>query len=243
MWQLSGTVADWSIPRLSARVDLNSPGNGVHEIRVDSRALTGVNLLGVSSPGQDRAPPLADAYVRQADLIATYAEAPPNQVRRQLYWRGFTSAPHQLGGCELIVSVQTSLLDSDPNLSVTSTLPAAEVLLLEHQDHSRFVRFDRSADAAAQEIGSGAILFRLQGAECSYLQMIFPGDASHTVLSSPSEAPQAWHLSNPLFPESLEKGVIRRGRIRGLFLSRANDEAAALAAYEEFVVSPLPLTT
>jgi hypothetical protein len=41
-----------------------------------------------------------------------------------------------------------------------------------------------------------------------------------------------------MFPESLEKGVIRRGRVRGVFLPREQDEQLARAAWRALVDSP-----
>jgi hypothetical protein len=50
-------------------------------------------------------------------------------------------------------------------------------------------------------------------------------------------------LETQLFLESLEKGVIRRGRARGMVIPREGDLAAATAAYRDFCQSPPPLTT
>jgi hypothetical protein len=45
-----------------------------------------------------------------------------------------------------------------------------------------------------------------------------------------------------LFPEHLEKGVIRRGRICGWFMSVENDLETAVQLAREFVNEPPPLT-
>ncbi|MDZ4820284.1 MAG: hypothetical protein SGJ20_15060, partial [Planctomycetota bacterium] len=50
-------------------------------------------------------------------------------------------------------------------------------------------------------------------------------------------------LSTTLFPDRLEKGVIRRGRICGWFMPVENDLATAAQLAREFVAEPPPLTT
>jgi hypothetical protein len=45
-----------------------------------------------------------------------------------------------------------------------------------------------------------------------------------------------------LFPEHLEKGVIRRGRVCGWFMPAENDLETAVALARQFVAEPLPLT-
>jgi hypothetical protein len=46
-----------------------------------------------------------------------------------------------------------------------------------------------------------------------------------------------------LFPDALEKGVIRCARVRGYFLPRANDLESAQVLFQEFARSQPPLTT
>jgi hypothetical protein len=49
-------------------------------------------------------------------------------------------------------------------------------------------------------------------------------------------------LTSILFPERLEKGVIRRGRLAGIFVPRDGDEEAAAHFYRQWRASPPPLT-
>jgi hypothetical protein len=44
-----------------------------------------------------------------------------------------------------------------------------------------------------------------------------------------------------LFGHDLEKGVILRARLRGLWLNSETPDVQALAAYEQFLGEPLPL--
>jgi hypothetical protein len=50
-------------------------------------------------------------------------------------------------------------------------------------------------------------------------------------------------LRHRLFLDELEKGVILRGRVRGLLLERERDRSATAEAYTQFAGSPPPLTT
>lgn len=243
MWRLSGTTADWNSPPFSARVGLLVPSAGLHEIRIGDSSLAGAKLLCLHTPEQDRAETLADAYSRQDDLVATYAQTAARPVRPQVYWRGLPAiANGRLGGCELIVSAQTSLLGASPAISVESSVPATETLKLVNEQSGRFEPID-PAPSCEVGAGPGAFLFRPIGGEWSYLELIYPSDFAQATLTCEAAPSRVLRLASSLFPESLEKGVIRRGRIRGLFLSRSGDEAAALAAYREFLDSPLPLTT
>ena len=243
MWQLSGTTADWNSPPLAARVDLLAPGVGLQNLCIDSVPLPGASLLCLRTPEQDSAETLVDVYVRQDDLVATYAQTAARPVRPQIYWRGLPAAAGRLGGCELIVSAQTSLLGVDPALSITSLLPTSNVRRLCDEQAAHFEPFNPSVGIVAVDSGPGAFLIRAPNAAWSYLELIYPSDFARATLAWDAASQRAVRLTSFLFPESLEKGVIRRARIRGLFLPRSGDEAAALAAYREFVDSPLPLTT
>ena len=50
-------------------------------------------------------------------------------------------------------------------------------------------------------------------------------------------------LTHRLFAERLEKGVILRSRIRGLFIPRSHTDELARHEYRRFAASKLPLTT
>lgn len=242
MWQLSGAKAEWHSPPVAWRCQVGRPC--IEEVRVhqDFLADTTAVLLKVNAPPVEQPQHSVDAYIRQDDLIATYlGPADPNRVRLQCYWRGLAAVPGgRLGGCELVISVQTDLLDADPSLTVESFLPAANVLRMEHADQPRFVALEPSSSPWSVEASPGVFLFRPRR-QWSYLEMVYPSDFARAQIVA--QSPPAWRLTSSLFPESLEKGVIRRGRIRGIFLPREEDETIALAAYREFVASPLPLTT
>jgi hypothetical protein len=81
------------------------------------------------------------------------------------------------------------------------------------------------------------IVFQRDG--WSYAEMVYPGDFTESYIRRSDDG---WHTTWDLFPERLEKGVIRRARMRGVFFA-GEDLSTALAAFEHFQASPLPLTT
>jgi hypothetical protein len=81
----------------------------------------------------------------------------------------------------------------------------------------------------------------LHGAAYSYAEMVHPADFAGASLELRGE--ELLRFSHPLFAERLEKGVIRRVRLCGVFLPRDRDLEKASAIYRNFIAEPLPLTT
>ena len=97
-----------------------------------------------------------------------------------------------------------------------------------------------SSAAPSDSVAPRAVLFRPQHLGASYLEMVHPTDFTGVQIATADELPTVrWHV----FPERLEKGVIRRARVRGLFLPRDNDLQHAREQIEAFVLSPLALST
>ena len=67
------------------------------------------------------------------------------------------------------------------------------------------------------------LVFRLAGSDISYLEMVCEADFHGGELSSESGLKSMVHWTSRLFNERLEKGVMRKGRIWGLFLPRVDD--------------------
>jgi hypothetical protein len=88
----------------------------------------------------------------------------------------------------------------------------------------------------------GCLLFRLGEAGTTYVEIMHPDDLRQVRLMS-DETGRA-NLRATLFDDwVLEKGVILRARVRGIFVPRLDDEALAVAAFDDFVRQPPPLTT
>jgi hypothetical protein len=136
-----------------------------------------------------------------------------------------------------VLSSQTSLLDSEPLTSLESSLPTGEVLGLV-DDQWRTINSD---DWQTDNRAPRAVLVRPQATPAhSYLELVHPTDFAGVQVSS---ADGLTTLRWRLFPERLEKGVIRRGRVRGYVLPRHEDEAAAKKLAAEFAKSELVLST
>ena len=145
---------------------------------------------------------------------------------------------------ELVVSVQTDLLDSDPELTITSSLPATDVRRLLAADGSQFATVAADARPGARDFTSppGCFLFRISP-QTSYLEMVHPSDFRQMAITSPTgTAEKLFGVQTRLFAERLEKGVILRSRLRGWFLAREADETAAVQLYREFCATEPPLT-
>jgi len=243
-WSVSGTTARLQTDSLAAQLDLRHPNRGL--VAVQTRfhrglwdEVRGDGLLRVHAAGRSDEPhEVIDSYVRGTDLVAAYAPVATGDVQFQIYWRSLGSTLGRPVGLEVIVSVQTGLLDSDPG-SVVSSLVSAEAV-------SGLGTLDQSAlpdlgDVTTVDCGGagGLVLFRLTPGHLSYVEMIHPTDfcSSHVVATR-----GLVRSTFRLFEERLEKGVIRRGRLRGFFLPREGDGATALELFSQFAATPPPLT-
>lgn len=239
MWEIAGNSAILNTPTLSARLDLERPERGLEAPRFEGKPFEGVRLLQIALRRDTEVEQVTESYARGTDLVVTYAESPSRPIRPQVYWRILSE--HVRAVIEVIVSTQTSLLDADSSLVVSSDLPSGELLQCSPGVREQFRPLSLSEETAATAREPVYFLFRPAGATWSYAEIVYPTDFSRCSVSRTSNG--AIRLSNSLFAEHLEKGVIRRGRIRGLFLKRDGDEASARAGFKAFLDSPLPLTT
>ena len=141
---------------------------------------------------------------------------------------------------DLIASVQTSQLDSRPELRVSSALPAEGWSNL-IDDRFKPVTVDESHPIGLPpERVAGCLLCRIRGGELSFVQMIHPRDLGQASLHRDPDGMA--RVEHQLLTHHLEKGVIVRSRLRGVFLKRDGDSAAAAKYYGEFSSGKLPLT-
>ena len=137
------------------------------------------------------------------------------------------------------------MLDSRPDLAVQSVLAIRECLRLVNPAAPRFqpVEVSQSHAELAWESGPGCLLFHLPQDDHSYVEMVHPADFQHDELASGPGGGLHVRASHRLFHDPLEKGVLLRGRVRGIFLPRCNDLAVAAQAYAEFAAEEPPLGT
>lgn len=239
MWHLADHSAQLQTPTLVARLNALEPWLGCTGVEYRENRVSGsflqCDLREHIAP--NRLP--LEVYVRGDDLVASYPPSEARNVQTHLYWRsvGFGSG----SGIEVIVSAQTHLLDSRPALAVVSSVAASEVLSVCGDDASLaplgFSSTGRIEFSVADPCNR--FLLRPEGADFSYLEIVHPSDFAGSTLEQRGDTIRLVHR---LFPDRLEKGVIRRGRVCGLFLPRANDVAAAIDAYRAMLDAPLPLT-
>ncbi|HQU45056.1 MAG: hypothetical protein B7Z73_12305 [Planctomycetia bacterium 21-64-5] len=220
-WQLNGTRGNLRCGDLCASLDALTPARGLFDVHSAGRWFAGCEFLGV---GIDAAAPdtLADFYHRGGDLIARYRQTPQRVFAVEVYWRAglLPLGDGRFPYCDLLVSVETQLLHSHP-LVVAQT---------------------RLAPAAGEDViqGRDYCVARLADAAVSYVELCHPADALGQELQAAHEGVL---LTTRLLGQPLEKGVILRSRLRGLFVSQADDDLAARAALADFASLPPPLTT
>jgi hypothetical protein len=149
-----------------------------------------------------------------------------------------------LAALELIVSVQTSLLESMPALTVNSDTAVTELLRLTDVNRSRFETIEAQSSSRFDADGSpapGCYLFRLPLGEFSYAEMVHPADFRGSTLT-PADHSRRVRTGHALFRQFLEKGVILRARVRGVLVTRTRDAETVALCYRVFAGGEPPLT-
>lgn len=247
-WKIEGDEALLECGPLQAGIRLNRLDVGLENVRWRVKAHGGTPdfsamklFCGDKDPGCRR----IESYVRGNDLISNYESDSPLGTP-QIYWRVRHDVTRSAVGIEVILSKHTSLLDSDPNSSVEChgwILWYADAL-----DPSSFVNVKTKAECIDIDGKSSRIqlfLLRDKRLGLSYLQMVHPSDFATAKIINlfPESDCDLCAVRSRLFPDPLEKGVIRRARIGGWFLPAENDLAVAVELAHQFIDEPLPLTT
>jgi hypothetical protein len=257
MWRFDKHTAILDSSSLTFEIDTQSPESGASCFKLAGAVWQGANPLQIHTfdPFVMGQPRCENVYLRGPDLVLSYRMSRVPEFSWQVYWRALANQEGMFDGVELIVSVQTDLLDSDPRLTVESYLSTSQLLQLKFGEKERIVGQmpSTSHEPTWTEIAStpassildppGALLYRPACAAHSYLEMIHPADFAGLELSWKTSNSPASTARFLLFDEPLEKGVIRRGRLRTVVLPRDDDLATARACYQSFVESPIPLTT
>jgi hypothetical protein len=247
IWQLDGNQSRLQCGRITAQIDLEYPARGVGQIKYRGTSLTGTHILRVISAEGDRDQQELPSHhhVRGTDLIASYGEQGGCPVAREVYWRVVCEHDTNLCGLELWLSAETRLLDSDPHLVCASNLPACAIYHLPPEDTGEFAKIEtRPGERVVLTRGesAGVVLFRPAAQTWSYCQMVHPADFDRSTIDDRQN--RQTEITTSFFAqERLEKGVIRRARVRGLFVPRGDDFAQTVDAYRHFAASQLPLTT
>jgi hypothetical protein len=250
MWTCDKNVAELQLDSFQATLDAARPGIGLVLCGPWGSQAIHAQLLGLAialhRPGEVNWP--GECYVRGDDLVVAYQESalrPLRPLRVDAVWRALRPGPADrfLAAVELIVSVRTELPNSPAIAFAQSELPGGAMFRLlgtspPHCDALALAPSDLLRLVPAD--GPGCVLCRLPEVELSYAEMVHPADfQSDEVSLSPLGA--VARLCHRLFPQSLEKGVILRSRVRGVFLPRENDVALAAACYAAFAAAEPPL--
>lgn len=186
-------------------------------------------------PAQGHSLSAEDLYSREQDLVVRFGQAEGDRYAFQLNWRLLpVDGPFTLG-IELWLSIQTDLLDAHPELEVTCRAPHAENVW-------QALELPAGAEPAAatfREENACPAALLCRGQLSSALWMIEPTDQRQAHLKHSAHSAEC---QLRLFGHFMEKGVIRRARMRFWIASTAIDDSHWQAAYHQFAHSPLPLT-
>jgi hypothetical protein len=245
VWSLRGNVAELNCGKISGSLDVSRPNAGLHKVTFDG-AHQPIDFLRShrSDMGAEKSWPLpvAESYVRGNDLVATYLAVDDWPFSPQLYWRAnsLCAVDGVLASASLLVSVQTHLLDTVPQIAVTSLVPNEELLLLKMSGtQPKTARIDSSQTIPSTNEDC-CVVSRIRGVPLSYIEIMPAGDFHAASIRSGGPC---MTLEWRLFAEFLEKGVIRRARTHGAIVPRDNDVEIAAACCKAIDGLELPLTT
>ena len=146
----------------------------------------------------------------------------------------------------MIVSMQTSLLDSNPETVVATGMPIGDVWgpgeTVESTQQLEYNQFPLTVTTADDSHRPSLVIYQPRDTPFAYVEMVHPADFVATQVEL-NKWGESWATTR-LFSERLEKGVIRRARIAGWHLPRkSNVHRSARELYTQFAAEPLPLTT
>src|SRR5262245_48826049 len=183
---------------------------------------------------------IAELYDRGSDFVAEFSRTEAQRIAPQVYWRAVHHRSLSAVSIELVLSVHTELLDSAPTWPVDSFVQGARLFHASDLGQPQFEEVTHAARSFNQAASEQLFVFRASASGLSYAQMVHPSDfVSAEVSFDDQRTPR---LFSTLFPERLEKGVIRRGRVCGWFMPAENDLVTAVSLARQFVHEPLPLT-
>ena len=187
--------------------------------------------------------PLAEAYLRGDDLVAAYRQTDNWPFAPQLYWQAnlLRGVDGVLASASLLVSLQTSLLDTFSQISVTSQFSRGELFLVSTAagQNPQVEAIERER-RMSPDGGTYCVVSRDPEHPRSYIEIVTGEDFHDATLKFDDRGNVVeWRL----FADFLEKGVIRRARVHSAVLPRENDIECAVACCEASERLQLPLTT
>jgi len=245
MWTIQGPQAQLQTSNFSGTLDLGVPEAGLQELCFSEQSLAAVRLLGVSL-----AQKLVDVsqinnhYTRDNCLVASYGDVLKTDCHAQLQWRCIDPQPGLwLRGLELIISFEAPLLTRLPEWKTTSEIAAQLIFSPVDDDAQTWNPIDQNGNGhPPDENRYKMILCRFPEQKLSYVEMVHSQQPCLTVFpTTPHSAPKIIRWGMQMSADHLEKGVILRRVLRGLFLPLEKDEALARKAYQHFSTIAPPL--
>jgi hypothetical protein len=209
-------IAAWQVDDAVWRVEARGGRDGI-------RIALGAESFSVWASDDRPLPRLEEQFVRAEELHLHYPQTGRFEFGFRLVLRPILEGPIKTDAnqivMEMLVSVQTDLLDSTPTLDLRLPCSAA-------METRRIEAVDQAAIIASST-------------DCQSVVLLGPHDAPFT-----SVAEQAGTVRVRLFNDFLEKGVIRRARPWLVFRRDGNPLAGAKldAIWKTLAGSPLPLT-
>lgn len=234
-WQKSGADVECRLDSLVAALARSgtTPGIGLTGPRGRRDELLGLDLRADVQP--------VERWVRGRDAVAVYEPEDSRRLRSTAMWRITTAAPPTAAAWELVVSAQTSLLESDASVTVVSTVSGDDLLVADWPTAGHGVVWHRPADPRRRTAAAACLLLRRRDDATSVLIATHPGEARE--LAATASAPDRVRIECRLFPSRVEKGVLLRGRVLAAIGPRDGDEAWAAEVATAFAASPPVLET
>jgi hypothetical protein len=241
-WQLGPSSATLECGPLVGEASFGSTGIGFHvtEWKQQREDKTALFASDVTNDYRVKTA-LVESYSRGGDLVASFAKS-ETSIIPQVCYRASCDLFRSVIRLELILSVQTDLLDSRPECGLGSYLWDGQLFHTSELQSDTFEEVPKGDGVPFDRADSLTHLFltRVRRHNFSYAELVHPSDfvrAKAGVDDTPLVA-----VEYTLFPDRLEKGVIRRARICGWFLPAENDLAVAVELAKQFINEPLPLT-
>lgn len=216
-WILRDQIATWEAGEWNISVDLNTDPRLSVRRRGGERFFAAVNPQDGDEVPSKTSLVLADAYVRNRDLVAAYPEKAPLRFGYETYVSVVEGNPEQptndLLSLECWLSVQTSTLEAYPQLGLA--LPPNS-------------KFEKQSVPGVYLSGDKRVAI-----------LVHPLDATDAKIEESYQGGQ----SLLAFGRFMEKGVIRRLRVRIVLSEQSMDDSCWQQCQREFAESPLPLTT